>query len=103
MPRYTLMVTAKPLKGGEVEWNRWYDHIHLDEVLRLEGFVSAQRFAGIGEAALPYLAVYGIEAVDDSAAHAVLDRLRSAPLTQCSMMDASSVIFSMYRNGLAVS
>jgi len=38
------MVKTNPLEGREDDFNRWYDQVHLDEVLKISGFKSAQRF-----------------------------------------------------------
>jgi hypothetical protein len=39
-----LMVQTGPVEGREDEYNRWYEEIHIPEVLRLPGFVAARRF-----------------------------------------------------------
>ena len=41
------IVKANPMIGREDEFNRWYDEIHLDEVLQISGFKSAQRFIAV--------------------------------------------------------
>jgi hypothetical protein len=69
--RLVVFTDAKP--GREDEFNEWYDEVHLREVLEIDGFVAAQRFAlsesqmpGLGDEAAPgrYLAIYEIEADD---------------------------------------
>ena len=70
MPTHRLIVFTQPADGQEAEYNRWYDEVHLRDVLEVDGFVAAQRFAlsdaQIGDVAdeLPgrYLAIYEIEA-----------------------------------------
>lgn len=103
MGKYTLIVAAQPVAGREVEWHRWYDNVHLDEVLAIAGFVSATRLHGIdGIAAMgPWLAIYGIEATDDAMAHGALARLQSAPLTTSVAMDPGSVTFALFREGVS--
>ena len=62
------IVVAEPPEGiSDDEFNRWYD-AHLDEILSIPGFVSAQRFrlepVVVDEAAgvrYRYLALYEIE------------------------------------------
>lgn len=44
MPRYVFLVTVNALPGRERELDRWLDEVHIPEVLRTEGFVSARRF-----------------------------------------------------------
>lgn len=70
MPTHRLIVFTQPAAGQEAEYNRWYDEVHLGDVLEVDGFVAAQRFAladaQIGDVAdkTPgrYLAIYEIEA-----------------------------------------
>lgn len=42
------------------EYNRWYEDVHIPEVLALDGFVSARRYAPTKDGD-PYVAVYDIE------------------------------------------
>jgi hypothetical protein len=44
MARHLLLVFSNPVDGREDEYNEWYTHHHLDEILELEGFRRAQRF-----------------------------------------------------------
>jgi hypothetical protein len=39
-----FLVLSDPSPGKEAEYNEWYEHQHLRDVLGLPGFVSAQRF-----------------------------------------------------------
>ena len=41
------MVRANPKVGQEEKFNRWYNDIHLDQVLRVSGFISAQRYVSV--------------------------------------------------------
>jgi len=101
MPRYTLIVTAQPVVAREAEWHRWYDDVHLDEVLSVSGFQSAVRLHSIDPVAElgRWMALYGIEADDDQAAHDALERLKVAPLTTSPAMDFDTVTFALFRNG----
>lgn len=38
------LVRSNPVEGKEIEFNEWYENIHLDEVLQIPGFKTAQRF-----------------------------------------------------------
>jgi len=80
MARHVLLVHTRPVPGREEEFNTWYDEVHVPDVLKVPGFVSARRFRAEpsvhGELPeYPYLAIYEIEA--DSLAEA-LAALRSA-------------------------
>lgn len=73
MTRHLLIVHSEAAPGhDEDDFNDWYDHVHLPEVLKVPGFRAAQRFTAVpgvhGE--LPehrYMTSYEIE-TDDLAA-----------------------------------
>jgi hypothetical protein len=63
-----LLVFSNPVDGREEEFNEWYTHHHLDEILAIDGFVLAQRFR-LADAAMTrdtpdapyrYLALYEV-------------------------------------------
>jgi hypothetical protein len=68
MPRYRLVVLSRPKDGRDAEYNDWYSNIHLDDVVRLHGVKSAQRFRATTSMSSheppPYLAIYEIETDD---------------------------------------
>lgn len=67
MNRYCFVVFTTPVEGTDDEFNDWYSEQHLSDVLRIPGFVSAQRMKVPDEATfLPgrYLALYQIETDD---------------------------------------
>ncbi len=43
-PSTYLIVQTGPVEGREDEYNRWYEDVHIPEVLDLPGFVAARRF-----------------------------------------------------------
>lgn len=65
MAHYKLVIFSEPTEGNEDEFNRWYDAVHLPEVLSIPGFVSAQRFKlnapMIGEMPHKYLSIYEVD------------------------------------------
>jgi hypothetical protein len=101
--RAVLVVLSSPSSPEkEEEYHRWYDEVHLPDVLKVPGFVAARRYrlsdAQIGEAAVPgghrFLALYEIEAEDPAQ---VLDALGQAaaegrlPLSDALGMDPRPV------------
>lgn len=77
MSKHILLVSTDCVPGREAEFSEWYDTVHIPDVLRVPGFVAAQRFtAGTGiRGERPehrFLAVYEIEADDLDAAQAAL-------------------------------
>jgi hypothetical protein len=58
-----LIVHSRPSSPEELdEFQRWYDEVHIPEILKVEGFRSARRFAAAdGES---FVAVYELADVD---------------------------------------
>jgi hypothetical protein len=59
-----LIVEAHPASPDQAtEFHDWYEHIHMKEMVALDGVISAQRFAPLaGEG--PFVAVYRIQGDD---------------------------------------
>lgn len=60
------LVFCNPVAGQEAEFNDWYSNRHLPDVLRVPGYLSAQRFglsapAGVDDSCWRYLAVYEVD------------------------------------------
>jgi hypothetical protein len=68
MAKHLLLVFSGPTEGAEDEYNRWYNDIHLPEVVATDGFVSAQRFkfddGAPGVVEQRYLAIYEVDTDD---------------------------------------
>lgn len=64
MPQYKMVVFTQPKEGREDDYNEWYQHTHLAEIVALPGITGAQRLklsATLGEGdRFPYLAIYDI-------------------------------------------
>jgi hypothetical protein len=45
MGKHTWAVFTNPVPGKEDEYNRWYNDVHLGDVVKVPGIVGAQRFA----------------------------------------------------------
>jgi hypothetical protein len=71
MARYQFVVITQPHAGQEKEFNDWYTNRHLDDVIAVDGFISAQRFEILDDTnnrhSGKYLAIYEME-TDDAAA-----------------------------------
>lgn len=48
----------------EAEFNRWYNDVHVPDVLETPGVVRASRYEAVDAAGSKYLALYEIEAND---------------------------------------
>lgn len=80
MPSFKLLAFTQPVEGREDEYNTWYTHTHLPDVLRVPGILAAQRFRLTqaqkegGTYPWKYLAIYDCEADD---AKQIVDELRT--------------------------
>ena len=41
--KHLVLIFSNPKDGEETEFNRWYEDIHLDEILATTGWEGAQR------------------------------------------------------------
>jgi hypothetical protein len=44
MARYQYVILSRAKEGRLEEFEKWYDEVHLDDVLKVPGVVSARRF-----------------------------------------------------------
>jgi hypothetical protein len=81
MAIYKFLVITNPVPGQEDRYNDWYDRQHIPDVLRVPGFVAAQRFRVVGETTLPgeYVAIYELETEDPAATLAELTARAGQP------------------------
>ncbi len=66
--KHVLLVMSNSADGRDQEYNDWYTNVHVPDVLRVPGFVSAQRYkldakqrGGNAPAQWQYMATYDIE------------------------------------------
>ena len=76
-----VLVLSEPNEGEVDEFNRYYENLHLDEVLETTGWKTAQRYQLVEQAGqecpLPYLAVYEAESVEGKSVIARMNETRS--------------------------
>ena len=60
-PQPVLIGTARIAPEAEGPWNRWYDEVHLPEILSCPGFLSAARYVSGEGAEREYVALYRLE------------------------------------------
>jgi hypothetical protein len=63
MPRVVLITSVDIADSAEAEFNRWYNEVHLPEVLACPGFASATRYE-CTDGQPRYLAIYELESED---------------------------------------
>jgi hypothetical protein len=65
MKKFKLLVLTNAVAGREQEFNDWYTSRHLQDILRVKGVVSAQRFRfRAGKDGFGFLAMYDLETDD---------------------------------------
>jgi hypothetical protein len=65
MTKSLLFIESKPASAELVEeYHRWHDQVHVPEMLRIDGFVSARRWQTDGES---FITLYEIDADVDTA------------------------------------
>lgn len=42
--RLRYLVFSDPVEGREDEFNKWYDEVHVPEIVAMPGLISAQRY-----------------------------------------------------------
>ena len=76
-----VLVLAEPTQGMDDEFHRYYEDVHLDEVIKTAGFSSAQRFGLVDqtgrECPLPHLALYEVEVEAGESAIETINRTRA--------------------------
>lgn len=101
MARYKLVVMSRPTEGREDEYNDWYQNFHLQQMVALPGFVSAQRFRfsrDLGErTTFPYMALYEIDTDDiDAVVRAIESSSGTEALMVSGAIDTASAYVAIY-------
>ena len=68
--KYVSIVLTNPVAGREDEFNDWYTHTHIPDVLAIPGIVAATRYRHLARGGAPawggfhYMAIYELETAD---------------------------------------
>jgi hypothetical protein len=70
MPRYLIQFESRALPGQDEVFIRWYDHVHMPDVLAQPGFLSCHRFRVVSatDASPRYVAMYEVQTENPQAA-----------------------------------
>jgi hypothetical protein len=102
MRHYKFLVFTKPIDGREQEYDDWYQNIHLQDLVAVPGFKSAQRFRLKktyqkplrGDEPFDHLAIYDIETDDLDGVLAGMKRLSGKVVISDALdLPASSALF----------
>ena len=100
MADHLLVAISNAQPGRDDEYSNWYETIHMQEVLALPGFVSAQRFAPAQppqDSPARYMAVYEIEGDADAAMSGLMNAVRGGTLNMTDSIDAKTVAMVLYK------
>lgn len=61
LPPTLMIVTASIPPSHEADWNRWYDDVHLPEIVDCPGFRSGQRYVSEKDGVRSYVAIYELD------------------------------------------
>ncbi len=64
MPEYLFVVDATVDPSVEAEWNRWYNDVHVPEIVACPGFRQAARYVAEQDGQRHYLAIYEVASPD---------------------------------------
>jgi len=63
-PRLLMQVRVNIAPEKEQEFNEWYNHVHVPEILACPGFLSGRRFRRVSGDEIRYMALYELESLD---------------------------------------
>jgi hypothetical protein len=103
MGDYTYVVMSNPLPGRDAEYNEWYTHQHLADVMAVPGFVSARRLVLVdpnaeGAPKQRYLALYNMRTHEPEKVLATLVELvESGKMHISAAMNMDDTTATLYR------
>ncbi len=101
MPRYKMLTMSRPTEGREDEYNDWYQNVHLQEIVALDGFRTARRYRLAKEmreeGIYPYVAVYEVDAPDaDAAVTELTTAAREGRINMSEAIDRGDIYAAVY-------
>ncbi len=105
MPRFKMIVRSFcPDEIDEQAFNDWYQDTHLADVVRIPGFIAAERLQLAEHVSgepqpTPYLAIYEIEAESaEDAKQALIDATLSGKVRMLENLDTSRFVATIYEH-----
>jgi hypothetical protein len=100
MAESKLIVFTNPKPGEDAAYNKWYDEVHLPDVLAVPGVRSAKRYRiatpGAGELKHGYLAIYELDGDYPAVMEAMTARVESGQMVICDAFDTENVSLGIY-------
>jgi hypothetical protein len=100
-----FVVLSNPIEGADDTFNKWYDEVHVPEVLAIPGVVAAQRY-GLSELKIPddedlpaqlppathrYLVIYELDEEPDVVMANFLEGVMTGKLSLGETLDLTTV------------
>ena len=100
-----FVVLSNPIEGEDDTFNKWYDEVHVPEVLEVPGVVAAQRY-DLAELDIPddedlptqlpppthrYLVIYELDRAPQAVMAEFLDRVMTGKLSLGETLDLTTV------------
>ena len=109
MRRFKMLVFSEPFAGQDDEFNAWYTQQHLNDLVALPGFTSAQRFTlhsvSMGTTLNKYLAIYDVETDDPEGVIEHMFAVRDTaamPMSPAFNIDPTSVMLYEEASGVVL-
>ncbi|MBB5160532.1 DUF4286 family protein [Mycobacterium sp. AZCC_0083] len=111
MAENRFIVLSNPIAGEDDRFNKWYDEVHVPEVLDVPGVVAAQRYdlselkvpddedlpAQLPPATHRYLVIYEVEGEPDAVMAQFLERVMSGKLSLGETLDLTTVSMTAWK------
>ena len=92
MPHYRMIMLSQAMPGREADYERWYDEVHIPDMLQVPGFTACQRFRVVknvvGETSFPFCTIYELETESaDAATNAMFAALQDGRMRMSDSVD----------------
>jgi hypothetical protein len=101
--RTLMLVFTDPVPGKQAEFDEWYEHTHLPELLALPGFIGAQRWSrtaggGFGLPGCPQgnLAVYELDGDGEKALASMREAQTAGTLHISDALDLTGAVLWLF-------
>ena len=98
MKKFTLLVMTNAVEGKEHEFNEWYTSRHIQDLLKVKGVLSAQRFRFVaGQPGFGFIALYELETDDPEGVLATIrERDRNGTHAMSEAVNRSNVYAGLF-------
>jgi hypothetical protein len=104
MRKTYFLVFSSPVEGREDEYEKWYDEVHLQDVLAVDGVVAAQRFDHVpldapeaGEPPQKHLALYELDGDPNAVFTEFMARVGSGQMVLSEALDLANTSMAMWQ------